>query len=161
MNSRTNRSVLQRWLVALSLLAVPLSTGCSAAGRAGDVQADASTDDAPVVETACGAGFHDCHGYCADDTSPDTCGTSCSSCRVGQWAEPSCDGKTCRPKCVAFHADCDHAANNGCEVSLLTDVNNCGVCGVACAGVPCVDGTCQEASLRSERALRATDAFRP
>jgi hypothetical protein len=33
---------------------------------------------------------------------------------------------------------------NGCETNLLTNVNNCGSCGHACAtGHSCVSGVCQ------------------
>src|SRR6266568_1558504 len=53
----------------------------------------------------------------------------------------------CRNYCAAGKADCDGDLSDGCEVSILTDPNNCGGCGVACAASPgfaasCVNGAC-------------------
>ena len=90
----------------------------------------------------CPAGFHDCDGTCSDDTNPATCGTSCTPCLVGEWAEPRCDGMRCQMTCFPFHADCDHEPGNGCESLLTADANNCGFCGNACAGASCNDGMC-------------------
>ena len=56
-----------------------------------------------------------------------------------------CSGASAPIWCPAPWADCDGDAGNGCEVSLATDVSNCGACGNACpAGdgvAACVPGT--------------------
>ncbi len=110
------------------------------AGTAGE---EASAADASAADAACGAGFHDCQGTCSDDTNIATCGDSCTPCRVGPWAEPRCDGKSCSFTCLSFHADCDKDPSNGCEALLTSDMANCGKCGGACNGLACVDGVCQ------------------
>lgn len=41
-------------------------------------------------------------------------------------------------------ANCNLKVNDGCEVNLLTDVNNCGTCGNVCSeGKDCFQGKCQ------------------
>ncbi len=49
------------------------------------------------------------------------------------------DGHCAISNCDSGFADCDKAVVNGCEVSLATDVANCGSCGNACGTV--VNGT--------------------
>jgi hypothetical protein len=44
--------------------------------------------------------------------------------------------------CTAGYADCDHDGQNGCEVALATDNDNCGACGRVCQGVACSTGMC-------------------
>ncbi|MEZ4294383.1 MAG: VWA domain-containing protein [Polyangiaceae bacterium] len=56
-------------------------------------------------------------------------------------------GSTGTVECVAGAADCNGDPADGCEVSLLSDVNHCGTCDTVCsggAGVPpsCVVGEC-------------------
>jgi hypothetical protein len=54
--------------------------------------------------------------------------------------EPTCRNLICQ----ANYGNCNDQAIDGCEVNLLTDNNNCGVCGAACAfGGQCVNGRCQ------------------
>jgi hypothetical protein len=52
-----------------------------------------------------------------------------------------------RRPCPIGYADCDGRPNNGCEVNIQTDVNNCGACGTVCsfpnATSACVNSTCQ------------------
>ncbi len=49
--------------------------------------------------------------------------------------------------CPPSTADCDRDASDGCEVSLVDDAQNCGVCGHACAAqnadTGCMGGTCR------------------
>ncbi len=116
-----------------------LAWSCSAAPASSDTEAPA-----PVATPAiCDVGFHDCGGTCSDDTSPATCGASCTPCLVGAHAEPRCDGTVCRKTCLPFYADCDHVEANGCEANLLVDAANCGFCGRACDGLACVNGACK------------------
>lgn len=56
----------------------------------------------------------------------------------------------CKSFCAAGRADCDGDLSNGCEVSVLTDVGNCGACGNACAAgtgwvATCSAGACDRA----------------
>ncbi|MEZ4314846.1 MAG: RHS repeat-associated core domain-containing protein [Polyangiaceae bacterium] len=46
--------------------------------------------------------------------------------------------------CNADYADCDLVDGNGCESSSLTDVANCGACGLSCADPPSGVGVCAE-----------------
>ncbi len=48
----------------------------------------------------------------------------------------------------------DATADGSCTADLLTDPNNCAVCGHACGGAACVGGACQPISLASNK-----DAF--
>jgi hypothetical protein len=41
-----------------------------------------------------------------------------------------------RPTCPTGYADCDANELNACEISLLTDYDNCGACGYSCADFP-------------------------
>jgi hypothetical protein len=43
--------------------------------------------------------------------------------------------------CMAGFANCNNVFNDGCEVNLQTDINNCGSCGHHCV-MACVMGMC-------------------
>ncbi|MEI8257207.1 MAG: hypothetical protein WCJ30_16155 [Deltaproteobacteria bacterium] len=54
-----------------------------------------------------------------------------------------CAGGGCAFVCAPGTADCDLAGDNGCEVTLATDVAHCGRCGQTCAASEiCRDGVC-------------------
>ena len=57
------------------------------------------------------------------------CGVACPS-RVNGAA--TCAAGMCGYACNTGFADCDGAPANGCEVTLATNVGNCGACGNAC-----------------------------
>jgi len=47
------------------------------------------------------------------------------------------------PRDPADWRNCNGLVDDGCEVDVLTDVNNCGLCGNACAAdTSCIDGKC-------------------
>ena len=50
-----------------------------------------------------------------------------------------------RVQCTLNYGNCDSNINNGCESYLLSDPNNCGVCGIVCAGITpfCINGICE------------------
>jgi hypothetical protein len=99
---------------------------------------------------ACAANFADCNGNkqtdgCEADLQNDegncgTCGTSCSSNHI----TANCASGVCNGACAAGFDDCNsNKQTDGCEVSLLTDKNNCGACGKVCPdGQGCSSGTC-------------------
>ena len=70
-----------------------------------------------------------------------TCGplpNAVATCKAGACAISMCNGG---------FADCDMKVVNGCEVTLATDVNNCGTCGIACQpgknqAATCAAGKC-------------------
>ncbi len=96
----------------------------------------------------CAAGFGNCDGNSANgcEAALNTvancrgCGVACSFANAGATcAVTGCAIGTCN----AGFANCDNNASNGCEVSTLSDRNNCGACGNACgAGQVCSNGAC-------------------
>jgi hypothetical protein len=73
------------------------------------------------------------------------------SCPVGQAAISTGSFKwTCGVLCAFGTADCDGNPNNGCEINVASDKNNCGACGTVCsaanmASVSCSGGSCNGA----------------
>lgn len=62
-----------------------------------------------------------------------------------------CQEGACKPECYAKldeagdvdWRNCDGVLDNGCEVDVLSNPNNCGACGNECApGTPCIVGQC-------------------
>lgn len=91
-------------------------------------------------------------GKCTDlMRDPDNCG-SCGHACPGQrtpWpaksaGRPICVLGRCAYSCPPDRADCDHRIENGCEIDLMVDPQNCGGCGQHCAleGQPCAAGSC-------------------
>lgn len=72
------------------------------------------------------------------------CGYTCSAQTTKNSAtiEWTCASGECVYECVNGRDDCDGKVENGCEVNLLTDKHNCGMCGRKCKGPRCVDGVC-------------------
>ena len=55
-----------------------------------------------------------------------------------------------RPKCEGGRKDCNGVLNDGCEIDIEIDAENCGACGKKCApGQRCQYGTCQCAPSES------------
>jgi hypothetical protein len=80
---------------------------------------------------------------------PDGCGGSlqCGTCSAPPNGTAVCvNNNQCSiAACNAGFADCDGNRSNGCEVSLSTDVNNCGACGNVClSGYFCRAGACAQ-----------------
>ena len=84
----------------------------------------------------------------ADANNCGSCGNVCSL----PFAQEACMGGICTiATCDAGRADCNMNPFDGCEVDLLTDVNNCNTCGnvctvgggsAICSGGACGVGTC-------------------
>lgn len=87
---------------------------------------------------ACGAGLTQCRvfstDYCVDlMTDVSHCGTCRWSCPLPN-AENGCSGGKCYiQSCYTGWADCNGIAEDGCEVDLDSDDNNCGKCGRVCS----------------------------
>lgn len=80
-------------------------------------------------------------------TSADHCGECGAACDLPH-AKPECSGGRCRiMECKKGFADCDGDADNGCEIDLTGDPDNCGACNTQCFavnGTPvCEDSECQ------------------
>ena len=105
---------------------------------------------------ACAAPFADCdrlpQNGCEVDTLRDVahCGGCGARCADRPNAAVQCAAGRCEFACNPGFADCDGAADNGCEVNLQTDIDRCGACGTTCAppnGTPaCVAGRCAVAA---------------
>ena len=120
---------------------------CGACGDACGTRNAVATCQAGVCRAACTEGFGDCNALASDGCEVDlradvmhcgACGTACvtanatAACTSGQCAVGSCQ---------AGFANCDGRAANGCEVSLVTDLMNCGACGATCS-VPNATARC-------------------
>ncbi len=87
---------------------------------------------------------------CVDSSAPEN-GCSLSSCRPCEvpGALPRCtsQGLCGIAICQEGFSDCDEVEQNGCEVDLFFDEENCGACGISCvsenAVSTCVLGRCE------------------
>jgi len=85
---------------------------------------------------------------CETDVSSDVlhCGACDRVCPNLPGTNTACFAGDCQISCETGFTDCNQNPADGCEYdkkNLLTDRNNCGVCGVSCAvGVPCSEGSC-------------------
>ena len=109
-------------------------------------------------EIACNAGYGDCDGKtangCEKDVSHDvnncgSCGTVCTPKQGGTaWCKDDQCGETV---CPSGKGDCNGNPDDGCEVDLKSDANNCKTCGnlcvaqngvAACSNTLCVVQSC-------------------
>ena len=97
-----------------------------------------TTTSAPLSSSGtCGAGLTQCRVFSTDycvDLMTDV--KHCGSCRNGcllHHAENGCAGGKCYIiSCDKGWADCNGIPDDGCEVDLNADDNNCGTCGRVC-----------------------------
>jgi hypothetical protein len=99
---------------------------------------------------SCTESFEDCNKRDSDgcevntDLDPLHCGgCDAPACEVSG-AFPACAGGQCAiRKCVPGFKDCNRRSDDGCELPVHDDSDNCGACGVRCdAGLACVEGYC-------------------
>ena len=74
------------------------------------------------------------------------CG-ACASVCTAPHGTPACSGSCYVGRCDYGFEDCNVSSKDGCEISLLTDANNCGGCGQPCPFVArgkasCAAGLC-------------------
>jgi hypothetical protein len=149
-----------------------IGQGCSndaADGTETDVDCGGGGCRPCITGQACGVGT-DCEsGVCGDakcqtpacddgvengnETSLD-CGGDCTPCPVnepcrvgGDCVSGECNDRMCGTECGDGLANCDKQNATGCEVSIRTDLNNCGSCGNVCdlphATAECSAGECR------------------
>jgi hypothetical protein len=82
------------------------------------------------------------HDLLTDNENCGACGNQCPAYpEFGLLGH--CSNGICEPQCEGQRRDCNHRADDGCEVEILFDSANCGFCGNACApGERCREGIC-------------------
>lgn len=89
----------------------------------------------------CASGFgdcdHDAQNGCETnlETSLDHCGACGTSCPSPPNATPACAKGACSASCDSGYADCNQKADDGCEVDITSDLENCNACGAVCPQV--------------------------
>jgi hypothetical protein len=134
---------------------------CGGCGTVCNSTNGTATCTASTCGISCGAGFGNCDGNAANGCEVTlasdllhcgSCGTACGTAN----AVAACSAGACSLACLPGYADCDGLNADGCETSVVLDVNNCGGCGLACAapnGTPgCAAGTCVVAACNAGQA---------
>jgi hypothetical protein len=100
--------------------------------------------DAPQLTFCSG-----CTDLMKDPYNCGACGHACpglkDSFQTSRTGNPICVLGRCSYYCPPGRADCDHRVENGCEIDLMVDPENCGGCGVHCdldSGQSCAAGSC-------------------
>jgi hypothetical protein len=128
------------------------AASCAACGVRCPVDRPLCAGDPPACASACTRpGETACGGACVDLRADlNHCGACGRVCPTGPAATPTCTAGTCAITCdvAARRADCDGAPANGCEVTLTSDVANCGACRTACPTGANASPACMEAVCR-------------
>jgi len=97
---------------------------------------------------ACPTGKECCSGSCFD-TQKDVknCGSCGNACPTPPQATAACTAGVCGiGTCTTGYGDCNASAADGCETNVLTNKDNCGMCGTKCAlanaTAGCTAGSC-------------------
>ncbi len=121
--------------------------GCAHACAVEHGQAGCSGGECVIA--ACDSGFADCDGLAADgceidvETDASHCGACAQGCSPDNVVAATCSAGTCDGVCEAGWVDCDSdKLENGCEVYIGYDPDNCGACGVTCSTDHVVAPTC-------------------
>ncbi|MBN8644022.1 MAG: thrombospondin type 3 repeat-containing protein [Planctomycetes bacterium] len=109
---------------------------------------------------SCNVGFANCDNVtsngCEVNTSSSTsnCGQCGLVCNLPNATSACVNGACAIGSCNIGFANCDAITANGCEVSVSSNLNNCGACGNVCGPVAngtraCINGTCFVASCNT------------
>lgn len=107
-----------------------------------------STTDAAMTMSMLDSGTTtpDTSSGCGNVTSdPNNCGSCGNVCMLAHSTAPTCASGRCQVgTCDTGFDNCDGRNSSGCEASLNTDTQNCGMCGHRCFGATsmCCNGTC-------------------
>jgi hypothetical protein len=115
-------------------------SGCALEGKAGSAGAGGMGGGAGA------GGSGGIGGSAGASGSGGTSGSGGSSGASGSGAAAG-GGGTAGVTCTPPLADCDQNAQNGCEVDLGSDGQNCGSCGVSCLGGACNAARCEPISI--------------
>lgn len=118
------------------------------AGNGADASPEATTTGGLCPTDECPAGWVTCPDSpfpCGVDfrTDNENCGACGNACPIinNLGVRSTCIDGTCRFGCTSQTADCNGLADDGCEVFVLSDKNNCGGCGIVCDDI-CTNGKC-------------------
>jgi hypothetical protein len=138
------RGLARPWLLAgaATVLCMALATVAIIRFKATTARASETTPavmlDTPLAPE-CEVGLKACDGQCVStDRAEYGCGSaSCAPCSPPN-ATPRCSrDQVCDiAVCYRGYDNCDGLRENGCEVLLRTDPNNCGACSDKCAELP-------------------------
>lgn len=153
MAPRSPSSSVVGWVLVASLSFAPGAlVGCSLALDTDELTAGDAGLDCSADEKVCPLSLEDLEGprHCVDTTNPQTgCGAAtCRPCEV-PGAKPRCTREaTCGISiCLPGYADCDEREDNGCEVHVASEENNCGACNSECS-IPGALANCIESECR-------------
>ncbi len=125
---------------------------CGACGQACALpHAEPGCQAANCVIAACDVAFGDCNADPADgcetylNNDDANCGDCDSICDLPNASQTCRQGECALTACDEGFDNCNRDSADGCEVNILTDVDNCGDCGQACE-FPAAEATCQAGS---------------
>ncbi len=122
---------------------------CGNACKLPNATAECSAGECRIKTDGCAPGFQDCNGDPADGCEVDlktnklNCG-ACNKVCPSLNGSPSCAAGACQITCNDGFADCDDSRDDGCEINLHTNSNDCGVCAKKCAAAVGYSAYCKD-----------------
>lgn len=138
------------WLAAISLI-----IACTTHETAPPTESTPSPSDVPE----CAIETKSCGGVCVSTTEPATgCAAStCAPCSVAHAGAACTEGSCAVAACENGWGDCNRAAIDGCETSLLGSAAHCGSCDLACPNDHvCRTGICVDKAVADAEQWLAT-----